>query len=721
MCGIVFVGGTTLSATNIERFEQLLYADTFRGEHSTGVMSYFHPPAKEPEILIEKKAVPGDVFIRSGLLEKVKELKYPTQYSPNTMTSANPKFMVGHNRYATAGAVNDRNAHPFQHGPVTLVHNGSLVDQSLLPEHKNFAVDSENICYSIATIGIEETIKKLHGAFTLVWHDARDNTLNFLRNDERPFHMLEMSSGDWYGASEEAMVMWIMTRKKYNPTIKRHFELEVGVQYVFDVSDRSFKFKEERKHELPTFRSTYSYATTWGRHGYLEDDDGDEYGYDYYSNRNRSNANSRSGVNRSATGPNAFTQGQGQTRQTSTSEKHEQLNKMLKAHEIEETVGQRIVFEGYQFDPYAQAKMRGQLTGFVGSGEYIEVQLHGFDADKWKGDGLYSGRITSCYEQNYILTIIVADGKCEMGETTIPVTSLENMVEGGDDDEVEVVVSSRTVGGLTTNYDAAGHQVGRQIFQGVEVYSTERKGNHTTYKDEFGKSIGGVVSSGDSTPLPEEPKPRNLMRLPAPPDDDDDVEEEESDDSTLDVTENGLAYSKKDWESNGSLNCCGNCGSPIPFDDMHEATVVCGFAYCGGCINDGLVEGLGPKSEQSEVKNDDSISSGLGELRFTCNYCGEELPVDAESEKECVCLQCFSSNYTRDERRNVRDINTYRKSLQNGMKVTLVQWEEINSCRWCGTKIPFKKAALTTFQGNSVCCETCESKFAKGEWPHRRV
>ncbi|MCS5737398.1 class II glutamine amidotransferase, partial [Herbiconiux daphne] len=182
------------------------------------------------------------------------------------------------------GEVVDRNAHPFQHGSITLVHNGTLDNQSLLPDHQKFAVDSENIAYSIDKIGIEETIKKLNGKFTLVWFDAKDQTLNFIRNKDRPFHFMETSSGDWFGASEEDMLMWLSKRTK-GPTAKRHFEAEVGVQYVFEIANGVFRFKEERKHELPVFRYVYTsgYLGT-GRNSIWDSNDDDD-GWDRYLDR----------------------------------------------------------------------------------------------------------------------------------------------------------------------------------------------------------------------------------------------------------------------------------------------------------------------------------------------------------------------------------------------------------------------------------------------------
>lgn len=242
MCGIVLAGGN-LGSSDLEIFNQLLYCDVFRGQHSTGV---FCKRLNEDKVLFEKSALPSYAFL---LQEDYKKMS-----TGLTNYVVAPAWMVGHNRHATKGAVNDQNAHPFQHGNITLVHNGTLVNQSLLPDSTKFVVDSENICYSIDKIGAGETIQKLDGAFTLVWHDASDDTLHIIRNDERPFHLARVGT-EWFGASEEDMLMWILKRARMTKSrIAEHFECEVGVEYIFDVKGgRKMTLIEKKEHKLPVF------------------------------------------------------------------------------------------------------------------------------------------------------------------------------------------------------------------------------------------------------------------------------------------------------------------------------------------------------------------------------------------------------------------------------------------------------------------------------------
>ncbi|MFW3388445.1 UNVERIFIED_CONTAM: hypothetical protein RF648_20880, partial [Kocuria sp. CPCC 205274] len=137
-----------MGTRDVERFEQMLYMDVVRGEHSTGVFAGFRLDKDNFAVQIEKAAIASDEYLRSAYWKRVKEMRKPHATIQNSWSVTQPKFLVGHNRYATAGAINDRNAHPFNHEHITLVHNGTLDDQSLLPDHQKFAVDSENICYS---------------------------------------------------------------------------------------------------------------------------------------------------------------------------------------------------------------------------------------------------------------------------------------------------------------------------------------------------------------------------------------------------------------------------------------------------------------------------------------------------------------------------------------------------------------------------------------------
>lgn len=203
MCGIVGVLTTekgTWSKDAVDFFKQSLFTDTLRGFDSTGVF-LTNKKLKSPNVF--KKAIAAPDFLQ---LRAVKNLISNNQ---------DWNIMIGHNRAATKGRVKDDTSHPFQINGITLVHNGTVYGHSKLPDGNKFTVDSEAITHSIAKIGPEETIKQLDGAFTLVWYNENDNTLNMVRNEERPFAFAKVKYRDTIlMASEAHMLQWLAVRNK---------------------------------------------------------------------------------------------------------------------------------------------------------------------------------------------------------------------------------------------------------------------------------------------------------------------------------------------------------------------------------------------------------------------------------------------------------------------------------------------------------------------------
>lgn len=348
MCGIVLAGGTLVS-TEVDVFTQLLYADVFRGVHATGVFA-----KRSDGIKFAKDAVPSHEFISSK--------EYNNVLTGEGKTTTYPSFLVGHNRHATRGNATDpKNAHPFQHGNITLVHNGTLYEQELLPDSSKFVVDSENICYSINKIGAAATIQKLHGAFTLIWHDASDDTVHIIRNDERPFHLAKAGM-DWFGASEEDMLMWILKRHKSIGKRKiEHFECEVGVEYVFDVSGavKKFVLKEEIKHTLPTFTYASRIYSGW-QNGYSS-----------------SNANRTYGA---------------QTEADRKARTRTEYNAIALTEGLSVRVDNRIRFIATGFDQYGGNSTKGKMTGyFMDNDGYDYVEVDAYAVEKSLYDDSQSG------------------------------------------------------------------------------------------------------------------------------------------------------------------------------------------------------------------------------------------------------------------------------------------------------------------------------------------
>lgn len=179
------------------------------------------------------------------------------------------KALVGHNRHATKGKVTANNAHPFEHGPISLVHNGTLTFP--MPQHSTmFDTDSESIAYNLSLIPPEEAgqfISTLNGAFTLVWYDKRDSSWNLIRNEERPLTLMQNTTGTVLYLSSEAGILYAAaTKESMEVEPKTHiFNLPVGQLWKYTVAEGKLQRgvqNVELKKSLPATRYPTTQPTT---------------------------------------------------------------------------------------------------------------------------------------------------------------------------------------------------------------------------------------------------------------------------------------------------------------------------------------------------------------------------------------------------------------------------------------------------------------------------
>lgn len=248
MCGLVGCAGY-ISAKEELVFKRLLEIDTIRGPHSTGVLAV--DALGDTEVL---KAVgtPWNLYEYKAFDEMMK---------------ASLCVLMGHNRWATKGKINRRNAHPFEHSHIIGAHNGTLRSQQLLPDHQNFDVDSDNIFHSMAKLGVDDTIKKTCGAFALTWYDSAQETMNFVRNDERPLWLAESEDKRTvFWASEKWMLEVTLTlaglkfREPFEPKPGLLFSYPIDLAFVPkafpEVAVRPLEL-----HKWPVYQNTYSRDT----------------------------------------------------------------------------------------------------------------------------------------------------------------------------------------------------------------------------------------------------------------------------------------------------------------------------------------------------------------------------------------------------------------------------------------------------------------------------
>jgi len=148
----------------VDAYNALLYIDSLRGMDSTG------------SILIENN---GDVSWNKEATTSPLFTQLPEHRKQLNEAFQRGRALVGHNRAATRGVINDENAHPFTvDNRITLVHNGTLTG-----DHRKLAdvdVDSHAIAHVIHENDgdVEKAIKQINGAY------AFDSGMTLRRNSQ---------------------------------------------------------------------------------------------------------------------------------------------------------------------------------------------------------------------------------------------------------------------------------------------------------------------------------------------------------------------------------------------------------------------------------------------------------------------------------------------------------------------------------------------------------
>lgn len=269
MCGIVGMAGN-LNYAHTNMLHDMLLLDTVRGQDSTGLFTKGFVANAKPKLV---KAV--------GLPDALLWEDEDYMFSQTTgKVNVCLKVAIGHNRAATVGKITKETAHPFWFGNIIGVHNGTLTswEKEFAVEGQEFLTDSQAIIFNIHKNGIDDVWSKLRGAAALVWWNEEDETINMIRNAQRPLYFAQgKDDKSIYWASEP----WIMTvaasrnrvdlmkdvdKDGKETSVTKMTKIEENTLYTFKITGNDYTAVEPRK--IEPFRPLVTTQNWWGEYGY---------------------------------------------------------------------------------------------------------------------------------------------------------------------------------------------------------------------------------------------------------------------------------------------------------------------------------------------------------------------------------------------------------------------------------------------------------------------
>jgi hypothetical protein len=267
MCGLVGLFGNNLISNDLAAFEQMLITSSLRGPHSTGVGIAINTKKKGPFISYYKSA--------ENPYSLIQKKEFQDWFNPKKNKAI---AFLGHNRYATVGRIIGANAHPFMHKNILLTHNGSIWNAKELTknlvasekDYKDFDVDSEHATFLMAHRGAGFSIPKFTGGFAISWFDVKHETMNLVRNSQKPLWIACHKFRDaFYYASERDMLLWLL--KRNNIDIGEVFEPDAGEVITWKKSEH--KKLAHSKLQLHTYQSPNPIFPNHNQHMYDDEFD----------------------------------------------------------------------------------------------------------------------------------------------------------------------------------------------------------------------------------------------------------------------------------------------------------------------------------------------------------------------------------------------------------------------------------------------------------------
>lgn len=247
MCGICGIMSLGLTGKQVDIFRTLMVFSTLRGFQGSGLGVVYGGKKKPPR------------YLRS--LRTAADLAFSPKFEE--LLEGQKNILFGHARWPTKGEETIENVHPHNVKHILGIHNGTMsrIAGTQVPENVS---DSKLLFEAIADKGVEDALDTSFGAYSLVWLDLQKNTLNFLRNHDRPMFFGQIGTD-----KHTHTIAWASEGQFLQAAFARHdiknFKIEASKPhhwYVFDMKPGN-NIKCADIIDLSPFKTTTYWDTGW--------------------------------------------------------------------------------------------------------------------------------------------------------------------------------------------------------------------------------------------------------------------------------------------------------------------------------------------------------------------------------------------------------------------------------------------------------------------------